>query len=236
MRKHLAVIAAVIFTIIFAADFKIHAVEIEFDATRLEAVEVTDFLSTSILKGSQINESLSVSNIDVSDKGELLVCLYNGTINVYDDEGNFDFSLMPNLYGTAEAFWDDNYIVLHSVRGERCYYINRSGQVENIYNSRKINSKYFLELRKVEKLETEKYTYTLNYSNLLVKIFDSNANEVIQIDNNTGETKTIFLNKSATFEAAGTLLIILIITAIVFFILRDICKKNKANRHHSQTH
>lgn len=55
-----------------------------------------------------------IENFDVSEDGKALICLENDTVNVYDVDGGYEFTLKYDANGSSSmAFWYKDNIVIY---------------------------------------------------------------------------------------------------------------------------
>lgn len=167
-----------------------------------------------------------IENFDVSTSGEVLICLENEVVNVYDASGAFRYAIeYDSNHSSSMAFWDENNIVIYIFREHICAFFDEDGSLDNIYEFSGDSSNLINHVLKRRKFVANNHTYTSDKSNALV-FFSSRDNQVTKRGNNTGEVETIYCYTKAGYKTLKFafeifLFLIAFALAIVYIVNRD---------------
>lgn len=180
-----------------------------------------DFHKTSIETKNSF-----IENFDVSDSGDILICLENQTVNVYDSNGMFRFTIEYDSNSSSSmAFWHGNNIVIYIFREHICVFFNEDGTLAEIYEFGGNSSDLINGVIKKKKITVGNCTYTSEKSNILVSL-SSRDNQLTKQNNTTGEIETIYIYKKAGYRMLKfSIGIVLFISVFVLAILYIVNKK-----------
>lgn len=186
------------------------------DETRKEDFHKTDIET----------ENCFIENFDISDSGDILICLENQTVNVYDSNGVFRFTIEYDSNSSSSmAFWYGNNIVIYIFREHICAFFNEDGTLTEIYEFKGDSSELINHVIKKNKITVDNYTYTSDKSNILA-FLSSRDNRLTKQNLTTGEIETIYIYKKAGYRMLKfSIGIVLFISVFVLAALYIIHKK-----------
>lgn len=210
MKKHIKITMIFVFLLSLVCPF--------FSQTSVKAENESLLMEKCEYDKSRFNFSFShkeetgmIRLFDVSDDGKVATCINSGSVNIYDENGIYDFTVYTNITRTRiNLSWDNNILLMYldsSVAFDDDYYVIRIKGFDeyDIYSCpADDNTKKFwdsLEQHDNELL-TDKGRYYIYYGNLRY------------IDNETGSDYAITENTS--FRPYW-LLIIPFLTVIIWF-------------------
>lgn len=167
-----------------------------------------------------------IENFDISDSGDILICLENQTINVYDDKGKFKFAIEYDSNSSSSmAFWQESNIVIYIFREHICVFFHEDGTLDEIYEFGGDSSGLINGVLKKKKITIDDCTYSSGKSNVLL-FLSSRDNQLTKQNNITGEIETIYSYKKAGYRMLKfSIGIILFISVFVLAILYLIHKE-----------
>lgn len=167
-----------------------------------------------------------IENFDISDSGDILICLENQTVNVYDNNGKFKFAIEYDSNSSSSmAFWQESNIVIYIFREHICVFFHEDGTLDEIYKFGGDSSSLINSVIKKKEITIDDCTYTSGKSNVLV-FLSSRDNQLTKQNNITNEIETIYIYKKAEFRMVKfSIGIILFISVFILAILYLVHKR-----------
>lgn len=137
----------------------------------------------------------SIQNYDVSASGKLLICLKGNQVNVYDENGKFEYAIQYDTSGKSFCFWWDDKIVIYIVRGTYCMVFDHTetevydftGDIRQLILNVSARVQYYND-----------FTYYVEEP--LSILDDSLGYKLIKTEKTSGEQETVYNNKNAMRE------------------------------------
>ncbi len=141
-----------------------------------------------------------IENFDVSNSGNILICLENDTVQIYDEDGTFQFAILYDSNGSGSmAFWNEENIVIYIYREHICVFFDADGTLGEIYEFNGDSTSLINSVLKKGAITLGDYTYSSEKSNFFV-LLSSRDNQLTKQNNLTGEINTIYLYKAAGYR------------------------------------
>lgn len=193
--------------ILFVNPFNTHCSTIN----ELNWVESTDkTFDNCFHKSENMFEDMPVGNFDISDSGKLLLCLQHNCINIYDNQGNFEFSLNYNeIDGSSIAFWYGDDIVIYLFRANTFILIDNNCNVKKVYEFTEDDSSIINTFRNKKEIIYKEISYNLSGIKKLTRT-DSEGEKIIY-----------------TYHSNASIIIIIVLIGISVIIIEFITKKCK---------
>lgn len=191
--------------------------EFEVDEININLVNESFRNSLNITDVEATNSN--IRNFDVDSDGNVLICLCNNIINVYDSSLDFLYSINYNVNGTAIAFWYNKKPTIYLSKSDEIICVDKNGIV-NAYKAKDTveNSKIYRNLRGTKSLNRNGYSFKLCYSSSFQKTMLNNPTKLVRINGETEEV--IFENKNAWSNVIITIIIVIIFLALFIFIVK----------------
>lgn len=159
----------------------------------------------------------SIPCFDISDDGLIAIGVDGNSdkyINIYDENGIFQYGYSFNTSGTFGVEFDNDNLIVYLVRSDLAVLIDREGKclsIESISNTIDNNTYWNHSVfARVKEHNGDKY-YRTN-ENLFLKIFSPSYSQLVKIS--PDGTKTIIFDKSLEYTV---IIIVGIILIIIFF-------------------
>lgn len=155
------------------------------------------------------DNTYSIQNYDLSKSGEMIICLKDNRINVYNNNGEFQYAINYYTSGKSLCFWWNDKIVIYIVRGSQCIILDNmkantydyTGEIGQLIQKASEPIKYYKE-----------YTYSVEKSNS--KLDDSLGYMLIRTHNPSGQQEIMYMNSEDCQNS-----ILLDLSIIVFIVL-----------------
>lgn len=166
----------------------------------------------------------SIECFDVSDKGLIAVGISEDIkkyINVYDNDGIFKYGYSFEIYGTFGIEFDNDNIIIYTVRGDKAYLIDKKGnclEICDILNNSENNS-YWNNVVFARLKESDGNKYYLSKNKSLLGIFSSSYSQLIKRDSN-GD-KTVLLdasNENNTYIIVISIMVIIVMCVLIMVV------------------
>ncbi len=166
----------------------------------------------------------SIECFDVSDKGLIAVGISEDVkkhINVYDNNGIFKYGYSFEIYGTFGIEFDNDNIIIYTVRGDKAYLIDKNGnclEICDILNNSENNS-YWNNVVFARLKESGGNKYYLSKSQSLLGIFSPSYSQLIKRDSN-GD-KTVLLdasNENNTYIIVISIIVIIVMSVLIMVV------------------
>lgn len=198
----------------------IYAVDTDFKTTELPKEEWNDGWSNiRFRKAGDLNKIKgAIKSFDISESGEILLCLENNYILILDNDGNRLKAFAYNSAGSSLAAWKGENILLFFWRGYLLVEISTDGQLLNmkeIDHSDVNNNDMLRKWQSTTQIESNGYTYIAENEGLFADMLSGNTHsKLTRIDVN-GNSKTLYgSNNTQTSKVAVTVFIILLVNII----------------------
>lgn len=199
-----------------------------FEMDKINVNEIPESFRNSLKISETEVTNQNIRNFDVDSNGNIIICLCNTSVNVYNDSLEFLYSISYSVNGTAIAFWYNKNVALYLSKSDILIVLDKKGISEayKVKNTAE-NSKIYREIRNKRVYDSNVYSYKLSYTSSFQKIMFINPTKMIR--NNNGTEQIIYENEKATSD-----IIIKLVSIIIFFTttLIIICiriKRNKSN-------
>ena len=170
-------------------------------------------------------EDFMISHFDVNENnGNIALCFEDSgrkKIGIYDPDGKFKYGYSFLESGSIGVEWDENNIIIYSVRGDRAILIDKDAHLIDmkriIINSQ--NNTYWHDVVFSNEKQFGDEVYTLHNSKLVKK--EINGKETVVIDRST---KKSIWNMSVVFY------FVILFTFFIVWLIRYCMKNNRASR------
>ena len=199
----------------------------EFEINNIEITNINESFKNSLsISNIEINNQ-NIRDFDVDKKGNIIICLNNNSVNVYNSSLEFLYSINFDVNGTSIAFWYNEIPAIYISKTDEIIQVDKSGIISAYKVKNTIeNSIIYNQIRGNRTIINEDYSYKLCYSSFLQKVMMINPTQLIR--ENEGNEVVIYENCKATSNALIRLLLIALF-GFVFILIFKYAKKISFN-------
>lgn len=221
MGKFIKIIISILSSLIICSFFQnsIYA-ETGFDMSEISVNDLSKSFIESIETSNKEIIGKNLRNFDISSEGNVIICLKNKGINIYDSNLIFKYSISYNVDGSSIAFWINEKPAIYLDRGDLIVVFSNEGEILKVYNAANTveNGKLYRQITDTNK-EDEVFTYSMTFSSKAQKIYCSNYTKLIRKEKSTGTTEIIYENTDANSEALLMGIVLMLVIAFFGFII-----------------
>lgn len=199
-----------------------------FEMDEINVNEIPESFRNSLNISDTEVTNQNIRNFDVDANGNIIICLCNSSVNVYNDSLEFLYSISYNVNGTAIAFWYNRNVAVYLSKSDILITLDINGISEayKVKNTAE-NSKIYREIRNKRVYDSNVYSYKSAYSSSFQKIMFINPTKMIRTNNSTEQI--IYENEKATSDIIIKLLSIIVFFTTAFIIIYLRIKRYKSN-------
>lgn len=202
----------------------------EFEINNIEISNINESFNRSLSISEIEIKNQNIRNFDVDKKGNIIICLNNNSINIYNNSLEFLYSINFDVNGTSIAFWYNEIPAIYLSKTDEIIQVDKNGIISAYKVKNTIeNSNIYRQIRGNRTIINENYSYKLCYSSFLQKAMMINPTKLIR-ENESNEV-VIYENCNATSNLLIKLLLIALF-AFIFILIFKYVKKNMISFNH----
>ena len=225
MRISAAFISAVFLFIFLTA--KVYAIDTDNSGFEMESISYMGQFDNDFTISDKENVGTNIKSFDVSRLGNIIICLCNNSVNVYNKSGMFEYAVNYHIDGDSFAFWLGEEVAIYLVRGGLIITLDNTG-IKNILDVKNTYDNHMREIELMERREikNDSAVYQLTFSSSFQKTIVMDPTRCIMKNNNG--TYVVYENNNATLNAIAKMLVFLLLVIVWFMIMYNSLKKRKS--------
>lgn len=202
---------------VYANDYNTYSFDV--DNIDIKAVDET-FVNTLTVSMKEMKDQ-NIMNFDVDKNGNIIICLNNNSVNVYNNALEFLYNIDFDVNGTSIAFWYNEIPAIYLSKTDEIIQVDKNGIISayKVKNTLE-NSKTYRQIRGNRTIVNENCSYKLCYSSSLQKAMMIDPTKMVRV--NKEKQEIVYENRKATTNALIKLSMFIL---FVLFIWRFIVKK-----------
>lgn len=200
------------------------AMETGLDTKPYSDSEYNDLKETfNIYLLSEEPEKKQIECFDVNEK-KLIALGYNSSnyhyISIYNDNGIFQYGYKFSSYGSFRLEWDNDNILIYSIRENAIISINPKGEITEIRNvlNTTENNTYMNETLSAKKRKVDDTEYIIQNGNSIFNSIAARHSQLVVVEN--GRQRIIYdVKKSSIIKGVLTVILYLGFFAIIIYVI-----------------
>lgn len=230
MGKQLKIILFFLSCILIYNGLNINVYADDYNASKFKVDNISiddineSFINTLTISANEMRNQ-NIRNFDVDKEGNIIICLSNNSINVYNNSLEFLYNIDFDVNGSSIAFWYNNTVAVYLDKDSMFICVDKNGNIINACQVKNTveNSRLYRQISGNKKLVDNNYSYELCYSSFLQKILIFNPTKMIRVNKENQEI--IYENHKATSDALVKFIMIVLFVLIFLLIFKSV-KKN----------
>jgi len=179
----------------------VHAMETGFE-TRDLSQELQDRIwgniQLSVSESKPTNAA--ICSFDVNENGDIALGLCNNTINIYDSNGQYQYSYFFTTSGSYSVEWDNDKLLIFLVRSSALLQVDSKGKLVEMKKATETadNSIYLISLRKPRRTVNDSVYVIKNELGFFNLIIRSSYSKLVKTDANG--TQTVIYDVSRSYN------------------------------------
>jgi len=208
---------------IFANDY--NANDFELDDILIEDIDKSFRNSLTISEIETTNHN--IMNFDVDATGNIIICLTNNSVNIYNNSLEFLYNVDYDVNGTSIAFWYNELASIYLSKTDVIIQVDKNGAI-NAYKVKNSidNSNLYNKIRGNKTIVTDNFSYELCYSSSFQKSMMVNPTKLVRVNGEIEEV--VFENNNATSNILITLSLIIAFFVTIFLFVSKKIKEHKS--------